>query len=160
MSGSYTNSGSSSFSDAEAKHVLGKLRQDFLNMYNRGFSGVTSIKVNKWWETISFVVYERAFTKLQIILKWDGKSEAIEYKQVVDGTIYHDNDASQIDFYKYPAYTIISLVLSRDMTNDRVTKQLEKDGWVAGGQFLTGSQEELGGYSKGNFGFQNSIIRQ
>lgn len=158
MSGSYTSSNTNTYSEARAKYVLGKLKQDFQSIHNRGFESISWETLNSWWEDVSFVAHQQALTRCQIKFEWpDHPGAAVDYHMSTDGTIQVDGDASSIDFHKIPQHAKVRITIRRNPNNQTVTDYLAKRGWGKG-SFLEGESTQQGGYSKGGYGANISSI--
>lgn len=152
MSDSYTHSNSNTYTEARAKYVLGKLKQDFQNIYNRGFDNLSWDALHGWLEDVSFVVHQKALTRCQIKFEWpDSAGAAVDYHMVTDGSIQVDGDASGLDFHKVPQNAKVRITIRRDPNNQTVTDYLAKRGWGKG-SFLEGEFTDQGGYSKDGYG--------
>jgi hypothetical protein len=152
MSNSYTYSNTNTYTVARARYVLGKIKDDFMNVAYRGFTTISYSTLMSWWEDVSFVVNEQALEKCELQFKWDGKTAAVIYEMVTDGSIHIDTDSAAINFYRIPAYATVGIVIRRDRNNEVVSNYLQKRGWTSNGSFLAGTAVPAGGYSQGGFG--------
>lgn len=155
MSYSYSSPRSESYSESGARHVMGKIFDDFHSISFRGFHFVEN---NPSWlqkikEDIFFVMTEKALEKFQIQFHGsDENSRAVEYEVKSDGSIFQDSESGGIDYWEIPANVEINVTLKRDEKNEKVTDYLNKRGWGNDGQFVEGEFIDDGAYSKDGFG--------
>lgn len=162
MSNSYTSSVTGSYTEAEIKAVLGKVYDDFHAIDAREFKFfqqrpdfLTEIR-----DDLYFLLKHNALIEFQIQFSFDQKNEAIHYKVNPFGSIYNqDNPSGRTDYYRYPNYSDVSIVLSRKHDNSEVNQYMIRRGWGPGGKFLTGNSENRGDYTSGNLSMNKSIIR-
>lgn len=158
MSGTFTNSNTSTFTEARARYVLGKMKDDFIKVAYRGFSTITEARLMKWWDDIAFVANQKALIKCELQFTWDGKSAAVIYEIIADGSIHVDAESATVNFYLIPAHATVGIVIRRDHSNATVSKYLEDNGWTATGNFVEGTSINAGGYSRDGFGVNIKTI--
>lgn len=158
MSGTYTNSQTNTYTEARARYVLGKMKDDFYNVAYRGFTTITGEKILDWWEDVSFVVYEKALIKCELQFKWTGGEAAIVYEVVADGSIHVDADSASHNFHQIPADADVGILIKRDRNNETVSAYLQRRGWVSGGNFIVSDGGTTSGYSKDGYGFNTKSV--
>ncbi len=152
MSGTFTNSSTNTFTEARARYVLGKMKDDFIKVAYRGFTTLVQGSLMESWEDIAFVANQKALKKCELQFKWDGGSAAVIYEITADGSIQLDVESAAINFHTIPTYATVGIVIRRDHSNQIVSKYLEEKGWTSTGSFLAGSAIDAGGYSKEGYG--------
>ena len=158
MSGTFTHSNSNTFTEARARYVLGKMKDDFMNASYRGFTTITQAKFMKWSNDVAFVAQQNALEKCELQFKWEDKTAAVIYEVTADGSIQVDADSASLNFHSIPADATVSIVIQRDQANEIVSKYLKENGWTSNGKFVEGSADSAGGYPKDGYGVNIKTI--
>lgn len=155
MSNSYTNSNSTTYTEARAKYVMGKIFDDFHAIGYRGFEFFKENpgKLTDWKEDLDFILSHNALRKFQLQFHAPGgRAWAIEYVVHTDSSIQRDSDSGGVDFWEIPIDANINILVDRDPDNQEVSDYLAERGWGTGGFFIGGPVSDGGAYSQEGFG--------
>lgn len=158
MINSNTRSQQNTYTEARARDVFGKVKDDFINAGLRGFTTISKSTLNSWWEDVAFVANKKALEKCELQFHWSGGQAAIIYEVVSDGGIHINSDSAAHNFYAIPKDAKVSIVIRRDRSNEEVSTYLSKQGWTSSGSFIEGSTQDSGGYSKDGYGVNIKTI--
>jgi len=155
MSNSNSSSASSTYTETRAKYVLGKIYDDFCAIDMRGFDRFESDpgRLLRWKEDLFFIMKHEDLNYFQLQFSYGTptKKVALQYTIMSDGSIHSDTDSGGINYFQFPANTLINIVVQR-YGNSEVEKYLESRGWGTDGKFVGGGHKSAGEYSKENFG--------
>lgn len=151
MTNTYTNSRSNTYTETNARYVMGKITDDFFAISNRGFNNVNDDWLKSIKEDIYFVMCSEALEMFQFQFYKGTKRWAIEYTISADGSVHSNDPSGGINYYEIPKDAKVSVVLKRDPNNKSVSNYLEKRGWGNKGEFITDDLVDDGAYSKNGF---------
>lgn len=160
MSHTYTQSQSSTYTEARAKHVMGKVYEDLIGLNSRGLISID--RAEKIKNDILYLLNKEAlkFFQLQFNNSKGEKIGGLHYELNVNGHIVSDEDSGNINYWSLASDTKVGLLVQLDYSSskiDEVNKQLESWGWGSG-KALEGTQEHLKSYSKDGYGLKQSKI--
>ncbi|WP_452230021.1 HORMA-1 domain-containing protein [Lacinutrix sp. MEBiC02404] len=160
MSTSYTRSESSTYTEARARYVMGKVQEDLLGLMSRGLINLD--RVNSIKKDVLYLLNKEALKYFQLQFKTPEGNEVggLHYEVQSSGQIHSDEDSGRINYWLLSSDTKVNLLvqLNRSSENiDEVDKQLEEWGW-GNGSALTGTREVLKSYSKDGYGLNQSKI--
>jgi hypothetical protein len=153
-SASYTESWTSTFTEARARAVMRKVLADLVVL---SYSGILATdKLLKWDEELTFLLIQAAMVKFQVQLRLpSGGRIGVEYIVSDDGTLSEDSDSGGIDYVALPSGTTANLTVRlRDgcPTLAKVRSYLEGRGWTFDGSLIEGATSRDRAYSKEGFG--------
>jgi len=150
---SVTQSGTSTFTEARVRTVMGKSLDDFIGL---AVSGHLSIgRASEWASDLIYALDREAAEMFQ--LRFDlpaGEQRAINYHVSDDGSLLEDSESGGIDYRSLPKGTDVSIVLRLRQSSrhrQRVLDYLRKRGWGAGSIF-SGEGVRDRAYSKDGYG--------
>lgn len=158
---SYTNtkSESTTYTEARAKYVMGKVYEDLLGLMNRGL--ITLERANKIREDVLYLLNKQVLKYFQLQFKTPEGSEigGLHY-EVKDGNVYSNENSGSLNYWSLSSNTTVNLLVDLNYSASNISevnKQLEEWGWGSGNP-LTGTKESLKNYSKDNYGLSQSKI--
>lgn len=158
----YSRSQTSTYTEARARYVMGKVHEDLLGLMSRGLINLD--RANSIKESVLYLLNKQALKYFQLQFKKPDGTEigGLHYELKSDGTIHSDENSGNIDYWLLSSETKVNLLvcLNRDSPNiDEVDRQLEDWGW-GDGSALEGTKEVLKSYSKDGYGLTQSKIGQ
>ena len=160
MALSYTRSEASSYSEARARYVMGKVYEDLLGLTHRGL--ITKERADQIRSDVLYLLNKQVLEYFQLQFKKPDGTEigGLHYELKSDGQIYSDEDSGNINYWMLSSDTKVNLLVSlnRSASNiQEVDEQLEEWGWGTG-KSLEGTRQALKSYSKDGYGLNQSKI--
>jgi len=160
MSDTYTNSISNTYSEARGRYVLGKVYEVLMNLLMVDL--ITKSFADECRTELLYLMDKKALKSFEFQFRTPGGSEigGLHYEVRADSSIVIDDDSGGVDFWGLNKTTKVSLNLTKDKNSpyiDEVNRQLTAWGYGPGSA-LTGSSTQIGSFSKGGFGVNQSKI--
>ncbi len=160
MSNTFVNTNTSTYSEARARYVMGKVHEDLIGLTNRRLMSIE--RANRIKSYVLYLLNMEAlnFFQLQFKNSKGGEIGGLHYKVYSGGYISADEDSGNIDYWALPGDTRVTLLINLDYSSkkiDEVNKQLDEWGFGSGNA-LTGTKSHLKTYSKDNYGLEQSKI--
>lgn len=156
--GTLSKSQSDTFTEARARHVLGKIFDVFNGIIFRGFTMASQSEIIGWRDDIQFIMEHDSLYHFEIQFSSNGQKWVVRYEVDKYGNISRDDDSGGIDFYNVPASAIINIVVSRDRENQEVSDYLLKRGWGSEGSFFAENASTSRAYSKDGYGVNQKLL--
>lgn len=156
--GTTTSSYTDTFSESNAKYVLGKIYDDFNGVIFRGFTSRTKDKLKAWRDDVAYVMMKNALKSFEIQFSYNFRNWAVCYTVNSKGEIVRDDDSGGLDFHSIHEDASINIVMYRDENNSEVTEYLRNQGWFGGGSYLTENSSVGKAYSKEGFGVTRKTL--
>lgn len=161
MSYTSTRSATSTYTEARARYVLGKVYEDLLSMLARGL--ITKSRADKWREDLLYIASKQALKSFEIqFTRPNGKKDGLRFILNDGGGIYADDDSGDVDYYDWPTGTQANLVVMLDESASRYQEVLNElhsnRGWGSDGVSLPGTSTEIGAYSSSGYGLTKNRI--
>ncbi|CAL2105532.1 bacHORMA_1 domain-containing protein [Tenacibaculum sp. 190524A02b] len=158
----YSRSQTTTYTEARARYVMGKVHEDLIGLMNRGLIDLE--RANGIKDSVLYLLNKEALLYFQLQFNEPDGTEigGLHYELNSDGTIYSDEDSGNIDYWLLSKETKVNLLVNLDRSSsniDEVDKQLEDWGWGKGNA-LEGTKELLKSYSKDGYGLTQSRIGQ
>ncbi len=155
---SSTLSASSTYTEARARKVMGKVQSDLIGMQNASL--IAEHQVTKWVDDVLYCLNKEALRMFEFQLTLpDGSKRGIRYNVKDDGTISEDASTGGIDYYDLPKGTRVNLVIDpREGKLSSIQLELQARGWGFNGQVLPGEGTRDSAYSKDGYGLQRMKI--
>ena len=158
MSGTYTASYTSTYTEARAREVMKKVTTDLTVICARGL--LTDERKDNWERAILHCMDKEALESFELQFQPPGSlKKGLRFVLSDDGSLKEDSKAGGIDYWSLPDGTTVSIVINlRDGKRDRVIDQLHSWGWGDNGEFLkaTGSRDQA--YSKEGYGLERQKV--
>ncbi len=161
MTGTYSVSESSTYTEARARYVLGKAYDDIVGLACVG--AISADTGKKWYEELKYILDLEALKKFEFKVTYgDRVPLAWKYEVFSDGSISEDGESGGVDMSKIPSGA--SATVTVDLTNTAGTEQealdyLRGQGWGTGA-FLDVRYLQDRSYSKEGFGIRRSIFSE
>lgn len=155
-----TVSRTSTYTEARVRYVMDKVFDDLVTIAVREFASIELLSA--WSNDIRAVLNLQAAEFFEIQLtKPDGKSVAIRYAVVDDGSIIEDEESGGQNLFALPNGTSVRIVIRlRDSATKReaALAYLKRRGWGTNGTVLQGESTGDRGYSKDGYGVRRQRI--
>jgi len=159
MSYTNTNSNSSTWSEARANHVMGKVYENLMGLKSRGL--ITIQRANQIREQILYLLSKQVlnFFELQFINSSGVKIGGLHYKVFPTGVI-SDEDSKDENYWRLSNDIRVCLLVDLDENSSNIKEVNNKlKEWGFGiGSPLEGVEEELRTYSKDGYGLKQIKI--
>lgn len=160
MSNTYTNSISSTYSEARARYVLGKVYEVLMNLLMVDL--VTKSYTDECRTQLLYLMDKKALKSFEFQFHSLEGSEigGLRYEIRADSSIVIDDDSGGVDFWGLSKNTTVTLSITKDLSSthiEEVKRQLTAWGYGPGSA-LTGTSTHIGSFSKGGFGVNQSKI--
>lgn len=155
-----TISQSSTYTEARARYVMGKVYEDLLGLMGRALIDIN--RANQIRNQVQYLLEKQALNYFQLQFKKPSGTEigGLHYQLKSDGNIYADEKSGGLNYWNLPSDAKVTLLIDLDESSlyiDEVNRQLEA--WGCGcGSSLSGTSDYLKSYSKEGYGFQQSKI--
>lgn len=156
----YTRSHTSTYTEARARYVMGKVKDDLYGLMNRSL--ITQKRVDTIYNSLLYLLNHEVlhFFELQFKKGNGHPIGGLRYEVNTSGTIYSDKESGAIDYWSLPDNTRVDLLVDLDQgakNYQQVMDQLSQWGWGTG-RSLEGKEEHLKNYSKDGYGLSQKII--
>jgi hypothetical protein len=156
-----TRTNTSTYTEARARYVVGKVYEDFLSMLSRGL--ITKHSADKWREDLIYIMGQQALDQFEVqFTRPNGKRDGFRYKLDDSGNIYTDDDSGEVDYYDWPNGTVANLVVTLRENSIRYRDVLEelhsRRGWGNNGSSLEGDNSDPRSFSNSGYGLNRNKI--
>lgn len=159
MTGTYTRSITDTYTEARARHAMGKVYEVLMALMVADL--ITKDRADQIKSDILYLLSKRALKFFELQFKKSGREiGGLHYEVRSDSTISIDDDSGDIDFWGLDKSVTVGLLVQLNYSSpniDEVNRQLAAWGWGTGSA-LSGEQQYSKSYSKDGFGIKQSII--
>lgn len=150
----FSQSNSNTYSESNARYVMGKIFDDFHAIAYRGFDYFKSNPnvLQKWKEDLFFLMTNGVLNEFQIQFFSNGKEWAVEYTIKADGSIQGDNSSGGVNYWEIPASARVGIVASWSRHKPHVEDEMKARDWISGASYIDGDLIDDGAYSKNGYG--------
>lgn len=161
MSGTYSASESSTYTEARARYVLDKAWDDIVGLFCQQI--ITKQEALDWHRDIKHLLDAEALREMEFKVTYDGRTlRAWRYKVFADGSLSEDSESGGIDLSGLPpgskAGVTVDLVEDTDV-KEAALEYLRSQGWGTGA-FLDVKFMQDRAFSKDGYGIRRSIYME
>jgi Bacterial HORMA domain family 1 len=154
MTGTFTASQTSTYTDARLRAVMPEVGADF---YALAGAGIVSLDVaRRWTEELTFVLHQEAARGFQIQLGCpNGHRIALDYRVSSDGSIRESGTGGGVDYYALPSGTRAFLFVDLNYKAAKIAvvqTYIRQRGWTLDAQAVQGEVVRDRAYSKDGYG--------
>jgi hypothetical protein len=158
MSSTFTQSYTSTYTEARARYVLQKAFDDLVGLFSHQV--ITKEQALDWYNELKYVIDIQAMKAFEFKVKNNGKEIKVwRYDVSDDGSLLENSESGGINFDDVPTSATASIVV--DLVEDPKKKRealeyLHKQGW-GNGSFFVGTAKPDKAFSKDGFGLKRTV---